>query len=93
MQKDIRLAVGCATVAGFGNYLEETEERVLICLTAHSVGARWLAIATIPWVSIDGDSDVENPGCRQILLRRNDCCLQCAIDEAASQTGKWFIIL
>ena len=93
MHKDIRLAVGCATVAGFGNYLEGIEERILVCLTAHSVGARWLAIATMPWVTMTGDSEAENPGPRQILLRRSDCCFQCAIDEAAAQTGYWFIIL
>ena len=93
MHKDIRLAVGCATIAGFGNYLEGIEERILVCLTAHSVGARWLAIATTPWISTIGGSEAEDSAPRQILLRRNDCCFQCAIDEAAAQTGRWFIIL
>ena len=93
VHKNMRLGVGCATIAGFGNYLYKTEERVLVCLTAHSVGARWLAIATIPWLSIIGDDEVEDVGERQILLRGNDCCFQCAIDQAAAQAGKWCIIL
>ncbi|CAF9921584.1 hypothetical protein IMSHALPRED_005210 [Imshaugia aleurites] len=89
----IKLAIGCATIAGFGNYLEETDERILIWLTAHSVGARWLALATVYWIRFSGTHEVEDSGLRQILLRRDDCCFQCAIDQAAAQPGKWLIIL
>lgn len=90
--REISLGMDIATIAGFGNYLTETDERILIYLTAHSIGARWLALATAPWIRIDGDNDeVEYE--RQIFLRGNDCCLPCAIDQVAAQPGKWFIIL
>ena len=92
MRKDIKLGIDCATIKGFGNYLEDTEERILIYLTAHSVGARWLALATIQRISV-GMYEVEALGSRQMLLRVTDCCFQCAIDQAAAQPGKWFIIL
>ncbi|KAL8832356.1 MAG: hypothetical protein Q9191_000312 [Dirinaria sp. TL-2023a] len=86
----ITLRSGCVTIAGFGNYLAETAERILICLTAHSIGARWLALSQVPFTAvIEDDPDLH----RQIFLRVNDCCFQCAIDQAAAQPGKWFIIL
>ena len=90
--EEIKLAVGSATIAGFGNYLHEIEERILICLTAHSVGARWLALTNIPWITPTSEVEDGAPW-RQILLRRDDCCFQCVVDQAATQAGKWFIIL
>ena len=93
IRDDIKLAVGCATVAGFGNYLEDIDERIIIYHTAHSPGARWLALATIPCTSLTGDVEPEDKGSRQILLRGNECCFQCTIDRAASKSGKWYIIL
>ena len=91
--KDVKLAIGCATIAGFGNYLKDTEEWILIYLTAHSVGARWLALVTVQWITVCNDEETSVLGSRQILLRGSDCCYQCAIDQAAAQPGKWFIIL
>ena len=93
MRNDIKLGIDCATVAGFGNYLEDSSERILIYLTAHSLGARWLALATLQYISVSNEVEVEASGLRQILLRVNDCCFQCAIDQAAAKPGKWFIIL
>ena len=88
----ITLGSGCATIAGFGNCLHETAERILVYLTAHSIGARWLALSLVPWTSVIEDGD-GNDVRRQIFLRSNDCCFRCAIDQVAAQPGKWFIIL
>ncbi len=88
---DFKLGVGCAAITGFTVHRENIAERILILLTAHSVGARWLGLASIPWLDI-GD-DKEGDALRQVLLRSNDCCYQCLIDEAALQAGKWYIIL
>ena len=87
--EEVKLAMGCATVSGFGHHLD-AEERILIWLTAHSKGARWLALTTIPWVSVWADEELFS---RQILLRKSDCCFQCVIDQAAGESGKWFIVL
>ncbi len=91
----VKLSVDCTTIAGFGNHLhlEENLERILIYLTAYSIGARWMALASIPYTSVIGTEYEEDSSERQILLRRNDCCFQCAIDQAAERPGKWFIIL
>ncbi|KAI4160140.1 MAG: hypothetical protein LQ342_005998 [Letrouitia transgressa] len=92
---NIKLTMGCATIAGFGNNLDNILERIIVYLTAHSVGARWLALATVPWLGVTGDSEAEAEAevWRHILLRTSDCCFQCAIDQAAVQPGKWFVIL
>ena len=91
---EVTLSLGCATISGFGRYLDETDERILITLTAGSIGARWLALTTFRSCCIrDEEEEDDDLGTRQILLRGNDCCLQCAIDQAAAQPGKWFIIL
>ena len=88
--QEIRLGGDTATIAGFG-HLVGTRQRILIYLTAHSIGARWLALATAPHrYNIDSD---EGPDQRQIFLRGNDCCFQCTIDQVAAQPGKWLIIL
>lgn len=49
---EVTLSMGCATISGFGRYLYETDERILITLTAGSIGARWLALTTLPSCSI-----------------------------------------
>ena len=88
----ITLPVGCATFAGFGEAACGPNERILIFLTAHSVGARWLTLAALPWVR--EKMDVTNVlGVRQCLIRRDDCCFQCVIDQAAAWGGKLFVIL
>ena len=92
MREDIKLGIDSATIKGFGYHLHDTDERILIYLTAHSVGARWLALAMVTRISL-GIDELEPQGSRQILLRVNDCCFQCGIDQAAAQPGKWFIIL
>ena len=89
--KGITLGMDIVTIAGFGNYGERFNERIMIYLTAHSIGARWLALTTPPkTVSQFGKvSSYE----RQIFLRGNDCCFQCTVDQVATQPGKWIIIL
>ncbi|KAI4149226.1 MAG: hypothetical protein L6R39_002559 [Caloplaca ligustica] len=91
--KDVKLAVGCATVAGFGHHLHDTGERILIFLTAQNRGARWLALAAVPQIGIISDFVETGGTARRILLRGEDCCYQCVIDQAASRPGMWSIIL
>ena len=89
----ITLSVGCATLAGFGNRIDGPDERILIFLTAHNVGARWLTLATLPQVHGVGGGSLIYPGARQFLIRRDNCCFQCVIDQATARPGKWFVIL
>ena len=87
---------GCVTLGGYGNHLEDTDERILVYLTANSAGARWMALLTIPYIGFTGSpayQGSEPEPITQFLLRGDDCCLQCAIDQAAVQPGKWYVIL
>ena len=90
MRKDIKLGIDCASVRGFGHHLY-ADETILIFQTAHSVGARWLALSMAPRMTVRINEEELDP--RQILLRVNDYCFHCAIDQAATQSGEWFIIL
>ena len=91
----VTMSPSCCTVEGFGNYLHDTSERIIACLTAQCAAARWLALVAFPWTSFLGtdEEDTEMSYSRQILLRGQDCCFQCAINQAASQTGRWLIVL
>ena len=80
----IKLSPGCVTVSGLLSTTRHLDEPIIICLTAHNVGARWMALNDLP------DSGVYS---RHILLRPNDCCFQCVVDQAIMRSGKWFIIL
>ena len=37
-QEKFKLPIGCATMTGFGNPIEDTEDRILIFLTAENIG-------------------------------------------------------
>ena len=88
---EITLGMDIATIAGFG--YSDARERILIYLTAHSIGARWLGLAMSSLMfHTEISNSVKGPE-RQILLRGNDCCFQCTIDQVAAQPGKWLIIL
>ena len=90
--QEITLGMDTATFTGFGVFESRVDDRIMIHLTAHSIGARWLALATAQEREDFRDPDDGQNG-RQIFLRGNDCCFQCTIDQVAAQPGKWFIIL
>lgn len=75
---EIDLPVGCVTLGGFGYRTPEVGPSIFICLTSGDSGARWLALATFPWFRARG-----NLRPRRILLRREDCCFRCALNQAA----------
>ena len=80
--------LGCGTIAGFHDRSTQAEERVLILLTAHSKGARWFALEAFKYVNTRSE---QAP--RQRLLRHNDCCFQCVVNQAISRSGRWLVIL
>lgn len=63
---------------------EYMDERLIICLTAYNMAARWRAL-----LSLAATTRIS----RRILLRGRDCCLACTIGQTAASTGKWLIIL
>ena len=87
----ITIPPSCCTVEGFGKRLADVSERIIACLTAQCSAARWLALVAFTWTLFLRTE--EDPEWFQLLLRGQDYCFQCAIDQAACQPGKWFIIL
>lgn len=89
----ITLPLSCASVSGFGEFqmtdLRDTA-RVLICLTAHSTSARWRALLAIHLSLFVFPA---NKGIDQVLLRGEDCCFQCAVNQTLVRTGYWFLVL
>ena len=86
---EIELPPGYTTLQGFGNHLPEYGPRIFVCLTAGDPGARWMALATFPWVSLDEDSAFP----RNVVLRKDDCCFRCALEQAALKPGPLLLIL
>ena len=78
--QEIRLPLDTVTMHAVSrNFDVEENARIVIILTARNRFARWRAL-------IDCIR-------RQILLRGNDCCFACVVDQAVSQPGRWYIIL
>jgi hypothetical protein len=87
---NLKLPPGCVTIGGLGAPDSLTfAERIIVCLTAHSIPARWRALVALSQTRTRGAIG-ESP---QILLRGNTCCFQCAIYQAAEKHGRWYIVL
>jgi hypothetical protein len=88
--EQIILQPSCATISGFSdNEKSDLDERIVICLTAHQSPARWRALLAVASTRNPQDSLTWD----QVLLRGEDTCFQCAIDQAAAEVGTWYIIL
>lgn len=81
--QDMRLPPDSLTVPGIAYNDEYIGINIIILLTARNRFARWRALVT-----------TSRYRARQILLRGDDCCFACVVDQAASQPGgRWWIIL
>jgi hypothetical protein len=86
----ITLPPACATVSGFGdNEKSDLDERIVICLTARQSPSRWRALLAIASTRDLQDASTWD----QVLLRGEDTCFQCVVDQAAVQEGRWYIVL
>lgn len=86
----IPLDLGAVTVAGltWSNGIGfNADIRICICLVKGDARARWLVVnGIIP------NSDSGALG-RQVLLRCNDCCEDCALKAASMMKWKWLVVL
>ena len=101
-KKPIKLGVDAAAVLGWKNNqgkIEEITERILICLTKGEPRVRWLAAHSSIFLGRECPAiDLPtNPGTRvrEVMLRTEDCCDSCALEQAAAVPGKhyWILIL
>ena len=82
----ILLEPGWSVVSGFGDHGSmDVLGRLIICQTAASPAARWRAL-----IGIFGCRDTNRS---QVLLRGDDCCLTCVVQQAAVREGNWYVVL
>ena len=80
LSQTLQLSPGTVTVRGYDEGLA-TGTKVVAFLTAHNRTARWRAVIGAR------SSD------RRALIRGDDCCFACVLDQAALEPGSWAVIL
>ena len=80
MSQELQLSPGTVTMRGYDQGLA-TGPKVVAFLTARNRTARWRAVIGAR------SSD------RRVLLRGDDCCFACVLDQAALEPGSWAVIL
>ena len=65
-----------------GKRNDEVPERVCVLLVRGDPRSRWLTVEA-----------TRNSDIRSTMLRTSECCEDCAVEAALSQTGKWAFIL
>ncbi|KAI4250070.1 MAG: hypothetical protein L6R40_000242 [Gallowayella cf. fulva] len=98
----VKLGMDAAAVLGWSSNqdaIEEVKERFLICLTKGEPGVRWLAAKSSIFLgrrNIAMESQT-HPGLRvrEVMLRTEDCCDSCALEQTAAVPGNhyWILIL
>jgi hypothetical protein len=88
------LDLGVVTVKGFDWTAETGTEnhRVCVCLVKGDPRARWLVIGGIIRDTDDAENVPEGLA-RQVMLRCDNCSVDCAVQSASSFEGKWLVIL
>lgn len=89
--RPLPLDLGTVTVAGLtwanGDGQATSAERICICLVNEDARARWLVVhGLIP----NSDAGALR---RQVLLRCDGCCEDCAVKAASAMKGKWLVVL
>jgi hypothetical protein len=84
--EDLKLEPDCLALSRYdGSHAPGDEYRLLIFLSAGNKAARWHALLTIL-----GNKYHYRTG---VLLRVDDCCFQCAVDQGLRSDGRWFLVL
>lgn len=81
----ITIEPDCMTISRFeGLTTESNAGRVVIFLTACNLAARWNALCKASY---------SDSGNYQVLLRGEDCCFKCAVEQAICKEGKCYLVL
>ena len=87
--RPLPLDLGTVTVAGltWANGDGQATSRICICLVHGDARARWLVV--------HGLVPNSEPGAlrRQVLLRCDGCCEDCAVKTASAMKGNWLVVL
>ena len=95
----VRVNDACRVLSHFGGaktpFINEPHlaehGRIFICLTAGNRAARWRALIAI--LSYQDQARAKMGQSSFTLLRREDCCCACAVEQVSAKKGKWFLVL
>lgn len=90
IRKPSKLPTNCIATSGENTRCQHIEERVIVCLTAGNPAARWRALVSL---ASRRDAARENGNQEPTMVRKEDCCYNCAVDQCLQLQGKWFLIL
>ncbi|KAL8767963.1 MAG: hypothetical protein Q9209_005634 [Squamulea sp. 1 TL-2023] len=98
----VKLGMDAAVALGWINdesKIEQVTERFLIFLTKGEPGVRWLAAGASVWLgrecrAVESQTHPE-VRVREVMLRTEDCCDSCALEQTAAVPGNhyWILIL
>ena len=93
LPQSVKLGPDAATILGWmhdDGQEEPCTERVLIYLTRGDAKIRWLALKNAVRTPIEREL-VDCP--REVMLRTENCCDTCALEQATAMPQKWILIL
>ena len=100
--RPIKLGMDAVAVLGWledQGKIQDTTERFIICLTKGEPRIRWLAAHSSIWLgrrcnALDWHEDPK-VRVREVMLRTEDCCDSCALEQTAAVSGNhyWILIL
>jgi hypothetical protein len=84
----IKLGPDATVVLGLPTATEASiPEKIIVYLTVGQSAIRWLAVMNAV------STRLSSKGWREVMLRTEHCCEECALDHVAAQPGKWILIL
>ncbi|KAL2060836.1 hypothetical protein VTL71DRAFT_8888 [Oculimacula yallundae] len=88
-QSEVVLPSGSLTISGFNDFeLPDYHERLRVCMTANQDIARWrVLLAIVSGRRQAGQKD------EYVMLRGDDCCLKCALDQASLRPNPCILVL
>ena len=92
------ILLGSSAVAVLGWNIDikrekEAPEKIHVYLTRGEPGIRWLAVKDAVNYYSDSCGVFLAPEPRNVMLRTNECCDKCALDQTAARARKWILIL
>ena len=94
--KPVKLGPDAAVILGWKNDFEHSTngyellpERILIFLTRGDAAVRWFAVRQ----AVTDSKNTRLHARRHVMLRRENCCETCALEQAAAIPLRWILIL
>jgi len=85
-----KLPPDCLAITGENTDCSGEEERVIVCLTSGNAAARWRALVSL---ASTRDRAGEYGAQKPTMVRRDDCCCDCAVKQCLKWQGQCYLVL